>query len=173
VTVHVPAFSQQTYAVVMGVDAYVRVLDNVRVFLLERQRLGRGTPLVVPTFTKCAANLAEMEQWYDQWIRALGTAVITAPTTCGGQTPDVAVADMSPPRRRPCARLSSRMTILADGRIVSCEQDVTGKQTLGEVGRTPISQIWRERFGGMRQDHREGKWLSLPVCKSCTEWHRP
>ncbi len=173
VSVHVPAFSAQTYAAVMGVDAYVRVLDNVRMFLLERRRLGRGTPLVVPTFTKCAANLADMEQWYDQWIRALGTAVVTAPSTCGGQTPDVSVADMSPPRRRPCGRLSSRMTILSDGRVVSCEQDPTGKQTLGEVGRTPISQIWRDRFRAMRQDHRAGKWLSLPVCQNCTEWHRP
>jgi radical SAM protein with 4Fe4S-binding SPASM domain len=173
VSVHVPAFSQQTYAAVMGVDAYVRVLDNVRMFLLERQRLGRGTPLVVPTFTKCAANLADMEQWYDQWIRAIGTAVITGPSTCGAQIPDVSVADMSPPRRRPCGRLSSRMTILSDGRIASCEQDVTGKQTLGEVGRTPITQIWRSRFGAMRQDHRAGKWLSLPVCQSCNEWHRP
>lgn len=173
VTVHVPAFSQPTYAAVMGFDGYVRVLDNVRAFLLERQRLNRGTPLIVPTFTKCAANLAEMDQWYDQWVRALGTAVITGPSTCGGQTVDVSVADMSPPRRKSCARLSSRMTILSDGRIVSCEQDVTGKQTLGEVGKTSITQVWRERFGTMRQDHRAGKWLSLPVCQNCNEWHRP
>ncbi len=173
VSVHVPAFAAQTYASVMGVDAYVRVLDNVRMFLLERQRLNRGTPLLVPTFTKCAMNLAEMEQWYDQWVRAVGTAVIIGSSTCGGELPDVTVADMSPPRRRPCARLSARMTVLSDGRIVSCEQDVTGKQTLGDVGRTPLSQIWRERFGAIREDHRAGMYLSLPVCQKCTEWHRP
>jgi MoaA/NifB/PqqE/SkfB family radical SAM enzyme len=173
VSVHVPAFTAETYAAVMGLDAYVRCLDNVRVFLLERQRLGRGTPLLVPTFTKCAANVAEMEQWYDQWNRTLGTAVITGATHCGKQIPDVSVADMSPPRRRPCARLSSRMTVLSDGRIVSCEQDVTGRQTLGEVGRTPITQIWRDRFSALRDDHRAGKYLSLPVCGPCTEWHRP
>jgi radical SAM protein with 4Fe4S-binding SPASM domain len=173
VSMHVPAFTAQTYAAVMGVDVYVRALDNVRVFLLERQRLGRGTPLLVPTFTKSAANIAEMEQWYDQWNRTLGTAVITGATTCGGQIPDVAVADMSPPRRRPCGRLASRMTVLSDGRIVTCDQDVTGRQALGEVGRTPISQIWRERFSAVRKDHRSGTYISLPVCNACTEWHRP
>ncbi|MGB7158705.1 MAG: SPASM domain-containing protein [Tepidisphaeraceae bacterium] len=173
VSVHIPAFGAQTYTAVMGVDAYVRVLDNVRTFLLERQRLGRGTPLLVPTFTKCAANLSEMEQWYDQWVRAVGTAVITGPGTCGGATPDISVADMSPPRRRACSRLSSRMTVLSDGRVVSCEQDVTGQQTLGEVGRQPLTQIWRERFGAMRQEHAGGNWISLPVCAKCTEWHRP
>jgi hypothetical protein len=157
----------------MGIDAYVRVLDNVRVFLLERQRLGRGTPLLVPTFIKCAANLAEMEQWYDQWLRAIGAAVITGASTCGGQIPDLSVADMSPPRRRPCARLSSRMTVLCDGRVVSCEQDIAGRQTLGEVGRTPMTQIWRERFGALRREHQVGKYVSLPVCNPCTEWHRP
>jgi hypothetical protein len=173
VSVQVPAFTSQTYAAVMGIDAYVRVLDNVRVFLLERQRLGRGTPLLVPTFVKCAANLAEMEQWYDQWLRALGTAVITGASSCGGQIPDVSVADMSPPRRRPCARLSSRMTVLCDGRVVSCEQDIAGKQALGEVGRTPMTQIWRERFGDLRREHQVGKYIGLPVCNPCTEWHRP
>jgi radical SAM protein with 4Fe4S-binding SPASM domain len=173
VSVHLPAFAAQTYAAVTGVDAYVRALDNVRVFLLERQRLGRGTPLLVPTFTKCVANLAEMEQWYDQWIRAVGTAVIIGATSCGGQIPDVSVADMSPPRRRACARLSSRMTILSDGRIASCEQDVTGRQVLGEVGKAALTQIWRERFGEMRRDHQSGKYVSLPVCRNCTEWHRP
>jgi hypothetical protein len=173
VSVQVPAFTSQTYAAVMGIDAYVRVLDNVRVFLLERQRLGRGTPLLVPTFIKCAANLAEMEQWYDQWLRALGTAVITGASTCGGQIPEVGVADMSPPRRRPCTRLSSRMTVLCDGRVASCEQDVVGKQTVGEVGRTPLTQIWRERFGALRREHQVGKYISLPVCNPCTEWHRP
>ncbi len=151
----------------------MRVLENVRIFLLERHRLGRSIPLLVPTFTKCTANLPEMEPWYDQWMRAAGTAVITGPTTCGGELPDVSVANMAPPRRRPCARLASRMTILSDGRVVSCEQDVTGRQVLGEVGKAPLAQIWQEQVGGLRRDHRGGKHLHLPVCGPCTEWHRP
>jgi hypothetical protein len=173
VSVHLPALSAQTYAAVMGVDAYAVALDNLRTFVLERQQRGRGVPIVVPVFTKCAANLAEMEPWYDQWLGALGSAVIAGPTTCGGQIPDVGVADMSPPRRRPCARLSSRMTILSDGRIVSCEQDVTGRQVIGLVGATTIERVWRERFPLIREQHRAGDVTTLPVCNTCSEWHRP
>jgi len=65
------------------------------------------------------------------------------------------------------------MTILSDGRVVSCEQDVTGQQPMGEVGRTPLTQIWRERFGAICAHHQSGKYVSLPVCRNCTEWHRP
>jgi len=65
------------------------------------------------------------------------------------------------------------MTVLCDGRVASCEQDVAGKQTLGEVGRTPLTQIWRERFGALRREHQVGKYIRLPVCNPCTEWHRP
>jgi hypothetical protein len=173
ISVHLPALTPQTYAAVMGIDAYQRVLESIRTFLLARQARGRGVPLLVPVFTKCAANLAEMEPWYDQWLRALGAAVITGPSTCGGMIADVGVADMSPPRRKPCARLSSRMTILSDGRIVSCEQDVTGKQVMGKVGVDSIEQVWRERFGDLRREHQDGALTTRPVCAGCKEWHRP
>jgi hypothetical protein len=173
VSVHLPALTPQTYAAVMGIDGYARVLENIRTFLLERQARRRGVPLIVPVFTKCAANLAEMEPWYDQWLRALGSAVITGPSTCGGIIPDVGVADMAPSRRRPCARLASRMTVLSDGRIVSCEQDVTGRQVMGQVGVDSIAQAWRERFAALRHEDQHGQFTDRPVCAGCKEWHRP
>lgn len=173
VSVHLPALTPATYAAVMGKDAYGQVLDNIKLFLTERLARRRALPLLVPTFTKCRQNLGEMEAWYDQWLRAVGCAVITGPSDCGGQCDDVAVADMSPPKRRPCARLWSRLTVLSDGRVVSCEQDVFGRQVMGEVGQEPITKIWRKQFGGLRADHRDGQWASRAVCAACREWHRP
>ena len=64
-----------------------------------------------------------MEAWYDQWLKALNCAIIRGPSTFGGLVPDVGVADMTPPGRKACNRLASRITILCDGRIVSCEED--------------------------------------------------
>jgi radical SAM protein with 4Fe4S-binding SPASM domain len=129
-------------------------------------------PLLAPTFTKCRENLAEMEAWYDQWLRAVGCAVVRGPSDCGGQIPDVSVADMSPPRRRPCARLASRLMVLCDGRIVSCEEDVLGKQVLGEIGRDSVAEVWQARFGALRADHHNAAWEKHSVCGNCREWHR-
>lgn len=172
-TIHVPALTRETYATVMGTDAYAQVLDNIRTLLTEKLNQKSGVPLVVPTFTKCAANLAEMEPWYDQWLRTIGIAVIVGPSSFAGAIPDAGVADMSPSKRQPCNRLASRLTVVSDGSIVLCEQDVTGRQPLGIVGKDKIEDVWRDRFGTARRNHARGDFALHALCGACTEWHRP
>ena len=169
VSVHLPATTGRTYADVMGIDAAAAVVDRLR----QLHAAARGTPLVVPTFTKTAGNLAEMEAWYDYWIRAVGHAVVVGPTTYGGKIPDVGLADMAPPKRRPCARLASRLTVLSDGTVVSCEQDVLAQQPMGRIGDRPLTDIWRDRFASLRSCHAAGRWADQPLCGGCGEWHRP
>ena len=137
------------------------------------QRRGEGVPLIVPVFTKCAANLGEMEACYDHWLRTLGHCVVTGPSTFGGLIPDTAAADMAPPKRRPCARLWSRMTILSNGQVASCEQDVLGQQILGNVGNELISDIWKTRQSKMRDAHEKNDLSKCELCVKCREWHRP
>jgi radical SAM protein with 4Fe4S-binding SPASM domain len=173
VSFHASAVTPQTYASVMGIDHYKTVLENVRLFVTERARRARGVPLLVPTFTKCRDNLAEMEAWYDQWLRAIGTAVIVGPSDFAGQIPDTAVVDMTPPRRRPCSRLWSRMVIRSTGDVVLCEQDFAGRNVLGNVAETPISEIWQKRMAGARADHVDGAAGQHPLCGKCREWNRP
>jgi radical SAM protein with 4Fe4S-binding SPASM domain len=170
---HLPALSAQSYEAVMGRDGYIEVLENIRQLLLARREVGSSIPILVPIFTKCQQNLAQMEAWYDQWLRAVGSAVIRGPGTCAGQIPDVAVADMSPSGRRACGRISSRVTILSDGRVVSCEEDVTALQVMGQLGRQTLAEIWQKRFEALRDDHRKGKWDRYSLCDRCKEWHRP
>jgi hypothetical protein len=169
-SVHIPAVTQQTYKQIMDLDQLPQLIENMRRFLQLRGE--RATPILVPTFIKCRENLAEMEPWYDHWIRHLGCAVITGPSDCASQIPDVAAIDMSPPKRVPCRRLKSRMTILSTGQIVACENDVHGLYPLGKIGRESISEIWRKSLGLLREEHQAGRY-SLPICESCRDWHRP
>jgi radical SAM protein with 4Fe4S-binding SPASM domain len=173
VSFHVPAMTPQTYATVMGVDRYAQALENVRTFLSHRAQRSRGVPILVPTFTKCQQNLGEMEAWYDQWLRAVGTAVIAGPSDYAGQIPDVAVADMSPPKRTPCRRLWSRMVIHSDGNVVACEQDFVGRSSMGNAFETPLKDIWQNKLASLRVGHRSASYGSHPLCGGCREWHRP
>jgi len=172
-SVHLPAMTPATYAAVMGVDALPAVIDNVKLFLTARARLGSATPILAPTFVKTKVNLAEMETWYDQWLRAVGTAVIAAPSSFGGAIEDVSVGDMSPPARVPCRRLADRMTILADGAVVSCEEDVLGRNVMGNIAERSIAEIWRGSLGRLRVLHADRQWHACALCKDCREWHRP
>lgn len=173
IAINVPGITPQTYANVMGVDGLARVIHNVRTLVTHRQSLASGVPLVAPVFTKTAINLGEMELWYDQWIRGLGSAVLRGPSAYAGQIPDCGVADMSPPLRRPCSRLAQRLMILCDGTMVACEQDVLGKAPLGRVGVDAITDVWQARVGGLRRDHAAGNYNTHPLCGGCKEWHRP
>jgi hypothetical protein len=168
VSVHLPASRPAMYQTVMGIDGLTDAINNIRTFFEARRAAGRGTPLLVPTFTKCRDNLPEMEGWYDQWINALGSAVITGPSDYSGLIPEVSPAEISPPKRRPCASLNRRMMVLSDGQIVSCEQDVLGRQPLGIT----LTDAW-QRAADLRRDHANQQWACHSVCSSCKQWHRP
>ncbi len=173
ISVHLPAISAATYQAVMGVDGLGQVMTNLTRLVQKRQLLGRGTPLVVPTFMKTAANFAEMDAWYDHWVRVLGCAVIAGPGDYAGQTPDSSIVQMEPPRRRPCVRIGSRLTILSDGGIVSCEQDFAGQQRLGSVGQASIQSVWTGAVAALRKEHRLGNFACNTLCAACKDWHRP
>ncbi len=172
-SVHVPALTAATYEATMGVGGYTAVLQNISAFVTARQSAKGRVPILVPTFMKLAANLGEMEAWYDQWLRAVGSAVVRGPSDCGGLVPPAGVADMAPPRRRPCARLWSRLTVLSDGRFVSCEEDVLGRQTLGHAGHDAVGDVWQRAMQPLRRQHADGDLAAAPTCVACKEWHRP
>jgi hypothetical protein len=162
VSIHLPAMSASTYETVMGVDGYTRVLEHLKQLIASRARNGSMTPILVPTFTKLQANLGEMESWYDQWLRALGAAAIIAPGD-----PALAVADMTPPRRRPCVRLAQRLTVLSNGRSTTCDVDCHGRQS---IHADPLD-AWQQ-LDGVRADHASGAWDRHPVCATCRAWHQ-
>lgn len=173
VSVHLPAMATETYAAIMGVDRFAEVIQNIQKFVVARMKRGTGLPLLVPIFTKCQLNLGEMDTWYDQWLKAVGSVVVREPSACGGVVPDCGVADMSPPLRRPCARLASRMTVLSTGLVPSCEQDVLAKQPLGDLLAYTLTEVWGDGFANLRQQHATGQISTRPLCGGCREWHRP
>jgi hypothetical protein len=173
VSVNHPAISAQTYQAVMGVDGLGRVMANLTRLVQRRHAAVRGTPLIVPTFFKTAANFGEMDPWYDHWLRVLGCAVISGPPDYAGQIRDVSLAQMEPPRRRPCVRIGNRLTILSDGRVVSCEQDFLGRQPLGTIGEKSIKDIWSGGMSALRRDHATANWNCNGLCAACKDWHRP
>jgi hypothetical protein len=167
-SVHHPAVNSVTYQKVMGTDHFSAALNNVTRLEQAVAAADSGTPLIAMTFTKIAANLGEMEDWYDYWIRRHGHAVIIGPSDFAGQMPALAIADMAPPRRRSCNRLSTQLTVLSDGKFVACTQDVTG---IAQLGDGTAESAWKQ-IGNLRGCHDRGEYSAHPLCGSCKEWHR-
>lgn len=167
------ADSPGTYATVHGRDAFQTVISNIeRVLNLRKERLS-PQPIVVPTITRAAPTLHEIEPFYDRWIRVAGWAVIEGYAEFGGKLGPDSLLSAVPSFREPCRRLSRRLMLLADGTVSTCDQDVAGRQPLGEWRSTAIRECWQ---GNAHQvlcaAQARLDFAALPVCQACKEWSR-
>jgi len=164
------ATTQQTYRVMHGVDEFAEVMARLERWLERRIRAKRARPLVVPSFNKCTENVHEMEEFFDKWQRRLGMSLITGHSDYAGQRPGRAVTRTTPPARGICRQTLSRMTILADGNVTTCDQDFRGLQITGRLPEMSLSDAWRS---AKLECVRSQSITELPLCGACREWHRP
>ncbi len=170
----IDAMTASTYQRIHGADHFDRVQNNLDNFLKTQCEQQKPVPLTVCELLKTADNLDETEAFYDHWIIKAGTAVLGGPSHYAGQWPNCAVMDMAPPARTPCERLFSRLMVLADGRITTCDQDFLGRHALGSLTEQSLGTIWTgPRLAAIRQGHFAGLYDTMPLCPACGEWHRP
>ncbi len=174
VNVTVDAHSAATYQQLNGRDVFERVVANVRALRERIIQRDVGGPVIVPEMAKVAETLGEQEPFFDDWLRAVGWANIVSPSHYARQLPDRRLMNMAPPKRWPCRRLWSSVLVLADGRVVTCDQDYAARQGVGDLNAATLSSIWRgEAMGRYRRAHETGELTGLPLCAECEEWHRP
>lgn len=170
VEVTLDAATAEGYLRAHGVDEYANVMSRIETWLARRIKDSRARPLILPSFVKCNETLDEMESFYESWQRRLGMALVTGHSHHARQLPARAVTSMVPARRGVCCRTLSRMTVLADGRLTTCDQDFAAKQAFASLRDSSLIDAWQ--YQQLKQI-RAGRIQSLPLCPSCDEWHRP
>ena len=171
--IRLDANTAETYRKVHGVDCFEQVLVNVERVEQARRELVCPHPIVVCSLTRCGATLAEMEAFFDRWIRATGWAVIEGYNEYCGELPPDTLLHAGPSVREPCRRLGSRMILLADGTAALCAQDFRGEQPVGNWLSEPLSEIWQGAgLNAVRRSHGDLDLSGLPLCTGCREWFR-
>lgn len=174
VLVTLDAHSGETYRAVHGIDEFARVTANLEGLMQWRQQARCVRPLLVPELMKARETFDDMEAFFDHWIGRVGSAVIRGYSHCAGQLPDRAVMNMAPVHRCACRRLTSRCLVLADGRVVACDQDFAGRQVMGDLTRESLHAIWTgQQATQLHACHVTSELAGLPLCPQCDEWHRP
>lgn len=171
VEVMLDAATPETFRRVHGEDAFGEVNDRLEKWIAWRATQQRVIPLIVPSLIKANETYDDIEAFFDTWQGRLGTATITGYSHCAGQRTNRAVSSVAPPQRECCRRSFSRMLVLADGRVTTCDQDFAGKQTIGHVGDAPLSDLWQADPLKLLRTNTIPN--TLPLCETCNEWHRP
>lgn len=170
VEVIVDAANVETYRRVHGIDAFDKVTATIDRWCAMRTERQSVRPMIVPSLVKSTETLNDLEPFVDHFQRKLGAYVVRGSSHYAGQRSRLAVTSMSPPQRDACHRVFSRMMVLANGAVTTCDQDYAARQTLGNIGDTALAALWRhERLAALRRCDNEAG----PLCPQCDEWHRP
>ncbi|MHC4696701.1 MAG: radical SAM/SPASM domain-containing protein [Planctomycetota bacterium] len=144
-----------------------------RVSQLRQQHMS-AKPIILPEITKARDNIHELDEFYDGWMRRIGAATISGYSHFAGQCEDRSVIRMAPTTRHGCRRIHSRCLVLADGRVVICDQDLHAQHAVGSLHEHSLEEIWNAAaFERIREAHRRGQFDPTPLCAACDEWHRP
>jgi len=167
------AHSPVTYAQVHGINEYARVVSNISRLEEERRRRQSPWPVIVPSLIRCSATIAEMEEFYDHWIKSVGSAVIRGYRDYCGSWPPDSLLPTRPPVREHCRRLATRMMLLADGNVPACSEDYRGETSLGNWSALSLASIWNsDGFQSLRRAHADLCLEAFPLCQRCGEWFR-
>jgi len=114
------------------------------------------------------SNEDDLEQFYKVWREKTENIIIQKYDHFCHLLPEKKVTDLSPLKRFPCWHIKRDMYILIDGNIPLCREDVKGAYLLGNIFKTPLSEIW-EKDNQIYLNHLAMDYSAL--CKECDEYY--
>jgi pyruvate-formate lyase-activating enzyme len=144
VSIDLMASRRETYARIMGVDAFDRVTANLERLLASRRprsaAAGIPTPWIVPRLTRCDAVYEEIEAFYDAWLSRCGHCVIDPlPRTVRGER----IEPLPLPASAVWRRARSGLSILSDGSVPQNLDDVHTTSAAGSVATQSVRELWK------------------------------
>jgi len=113
-------------------------------------------------------NEEDLEAFYREWKQRTEHVIIQKYDSFGGVVADRRVADLAPLSRFPCWHLRRDVTILLDGTVPLCREDLRAGAALGNAFTDGLEAIW-ERGGRQYARHVQG---DLPdLCGRCDEYY--
>jgi spiro-SPASM protein len=166
VIVNVNGMDGETYGALHGADHFRKVLSNVESL---KRAMGERDSLYVQVM-KINETEKFLDAYYDFWEKTGVPVILQKQNTYLGRITDRRYSDLSPVERIPCWHLQRGLSILHDGTVAFCKQDVDGEQGRGTIASASLADIWRSARECFADDYR-GRLAQKPDCKNCDEWY--
>jgi len=149
-------------------------LRNIKDFLRIRREMGSGTPKLIVQYLPNETNQARTAEFEALWKplidREVGDRlnVSTLHNYGGGR----AYNRLGKKIVSVCYFPWTSMSVLWDGRVVTCCMDSNGVQVLGDLRTQTVQEVWNGPvLTGLRDSFRRLDYGKYPVCLSC-DWVR-
>lgn len=164
--VNINGFDKDSYSRIHQGDLFDSVCRNV---LSLKERVPRVECLYIQIM-KIQETEPFLDRYYDFWEKHGVSIILQKQNTYLGLIEDRRYSDLSPLERTPCWHLQRDLSILSDGRLAFCKQDVDGACARGACVSASLDALWRDSQKLFLQDYR-GQFPSKPDCSSCDEWY--
>ncbi|MEO8305565.1 MAG: radical SAM protein [Betaproteobacteria bacterium] len=149
-------------------------LQNIKNFLRIRKEMKRSNPRLIIQYLPAETNRAPPEVFRALWEPLIDEKAgdrlnVTALHNYGGGR------DYNPVGKKivsVCYFPWTSMSVLWDGRVVTCCMDSNGLQVLGDLNSRTVEEVWTGPVvNGVRDDFKKLRYDAYPVCQSC-DWVR-
>jgi spiro-SPASM protein len=109
-----------------------------------------------------------LDRFYREWKEKTDNIVIQKYDHFCGRLPQKKIGDISPIQRFPCWHLQRDMTVLVDGTVPLCREDLDASFALGNAFEESLEKCWNAGQSRYAQ-HVHGAYNEL--CGSCDEFY--
>ena len=110
----------------------------------------------------------ELEKFFRKWKEKSENVIIQKYDNFAGFLEERKVTDISPLKRFPCWHLKRDISILINGDVPVCREDVKGENILGNIFENSLEEIW-EGAESLYKDHLKGEYSG--ICRECDEYY--
>lgn len=162
----------------VGLD-FDEVVNNIKRFVRIRNEM-KSKVRVRIRFTLQKQNMPELDQYYEFWKNILSDTDIiyskhmhsfAGEDEIKEKYPIEWGLDMEKLNKQSCGTLWKALVIQSDGTVITCSDDFSSKDILGNITDESIIDVWHgEKFNAFRQKHVEQGRNAFDKCKDCAAY---
>jgi hypothetical protein len=166
---------EESYGTTMKRLNFKVTFQNITEFLRTRKEMKRGNPRLILQYLPNDTNQAKTDEFKALWSplidRQVGDCLnVSSLHNYGGGR---AYNHLEKKIVSVCYFPWTSMSVLWDGRVVTCCMDSNGVQVLGDLNSQSVQEVWNGPvLSGVRDNFRKFDYSKYPVCLSCDWVHR-
>jgi radical SAM protein with 4Fe4S-binding SPASM domain len=171
INISIDAFEKDTYESNRIGSNYSKLMKNIESFLNIREKKNLKLPILIVSFIKMKANIAELDDFFNFWrdradlinFQNFHSPFIFKPED--NKASRVNIGDSFS-----CPQPNERFIVMGNGDVAPCCSQSNSYLIMGNIKENSIKDIWEsKKYKDLKTMMFEKSWQSSRICKTCIE----